>query len=178
MEEVWKDVKGYEGLYKVSNLGQIYSYPRKGTKGGYTYGSEDVSGHLKIGLWKNKVCEVKGVHCVVYEAFVGKILKGYHIHHKNHNPKDNRVENLELLSPSEHIKGHIKEHIDKFVKGHTKKYSKAVIQYTLDGDFISEYPSIAECERQTGVPTSNICNCCKGKIKTAGGYKWKYKEVA
>ena len=54
--------------------------------------------------------------------------------------------------------------------------SKPVLQYSKDGEFISEYPSIAEGERNTGCRQSSISQCCKGKLKSTGGYIWKYKS--
>ena len=54
--------------------------------------------------------------------------------------------------------------------------SKLVIQYSKEGKFISEFQSVMEAERQTGCNHGNICECCKGKRKSAGGFIWKYKE--
>lgn len=55
--------------------------------------------------------------------------------------------------------------------------SKVVQQFTKDGQLLAEYPSLAEATRQTGVPFSNICKCCKGIRPYAGNYKWKYKTA-
>lgn len=52
----------------------------------------------------------------------------------------------------------------------------SVLQYNKNGVFVAEYESLNEASRQTGIPSSNICNCCKGKVKTAGGSIWKYKN--
>ena len=54
--------------------------------------------------------------------------------------------------------------------------SNPVLQYSMNGEFISEYPSTREAERQTGFSHTSICNCCKGKLKSTVGYIWKYKE--
>ena len=54
--------------------------------------------------------------------------------------------------------------------------SNPVLQFSKTGDLIAEYPSTMEAERQTGCYHTNICKCCKGKIKSCGGYIWKYKE--
>ena len=52
-----------------------------------------------------------------------------------------------------------------------------VLQLDKDnGDIICEYGSLKEASQKTGIASSTICNVCKGKGKTAGGYKWKYKE--
>ena len=68
-----------------------------------------------------------------------------------------------------------------FTEEHRKKIrennpSNPVLQFSKTGDLIAEYPSIMEAERQTGCNSSHICQCCKGKRKSAGGYIWKYKE--
>ena len=52
-----------------------------------------------------------------------------------------------------------------------------ILQFSKNGEFIAEYPSIHEAERQTGCYQQNICKCCKGKRKSAGGFIWKYKEI-
>ena len=51
-----------------------------------------------------------------------------------------------------------------------------ILQYSKDGDFIAEYPSIREAERHTGCHHAHICACCKGKYKSTGGYIWRYKD--
>ena len=56
------------------------------------------------------------------------------------------------------------------------KRSKAVLQFDLQDNFIKEFPSAMQVERELGFANGNIVNCCKGKYKTAYGYKWKYKE--
>ena len=71
-------------------------------------------------------------------------------------------------------------------KHHSEEYGKkisqsmgvnGILQFSKDGEFIAEYPSIKEAERQTGCYHGNICNCCKGKYKSAGGFIWKYKKI-
>ena len=65
---------------------------------------------------------------------------------------------------------------------HKKKISQSmgvngILQFSKDGELIAEYSSIHEAERQTGCNQGNICNCCKGRLKTCGGYIWRYKEI-
>lgn len=57
------------------------------------------------------------------------------------------------------------------------KPKKPVLQYSKTGELIAEYSSIHEAERQTGCRNGSICECCKGNLKTCGGYIWKYKEI-
>lgn len=183
----WKQVKGFEGIYDLRSDGLLYSHPRKNTKGGYRYGIGVK--HLQHSLTKNSEHTVIGAHILVYETFVGEIPKGYVVHHINGNPKDNRVENLCLMKDNEHRKMHCKENNKKMTKESAKITSKPVLQYTLDGEFVAEYPSAKEAERQTGVHCQRISECCnkvmfKGKngkkyvYKSAGGYIWKFKNIS
>ena len=71
--------------------------------------------------------------------------------------------------------GH-KNKISESMTGNHNKPQKAVLQFSRDGEFIAEYSSLMEAERKTSLPASNICACCKGKLKSTGGYIWKYKE--
>ena len=52
--------------------------------------------------------------------------------------------------------------------------AKKILQFTKSGEFIREWPSMREAERELGIARSNICSCCNGKLKSAGGYVWKY----
>ena len=61
----------------------------------------------------------------------------------------------------------------KLINGKT---SKSVLQFTLDDILVKEYASAMQVERETGFSNGNICACCNGKLKTAYGHKWKYKE--
>lgn len=178
--DFWKPVPGYEGLYDLRSDGLLYSHPRNTTKGGFSYGSYNGTGYLYKSLYKNNKPTIKGMHKWVYETFVGPIPKGYDIHHKNGNKTDNRLENLELVKNEIHRKMHYKEKDEKMHKASIKRCSKPVLQYTIEGEFVAEYPSAREAERKTGINNANIIDCCNGKRyhKTAGGSIWKYKEAA
>ena len=171
----WRTVEGYEGLYELRNDGLLYSHPRNTTKGGYSYGNDDMhKGYLKKVLCGNGVKKQVRMNRLVYETFIGPIPEGYDVHHINHNKKDNRVENLELIEKSTHAKKHIEETPNKLIKA----TQKVIEQYTLDGEFIAEYASINEASRITNISTSNICKCCKGLRNKAGGFIWRYKDTA
>ena len=75
-----------------------------------------------------------------------------------------------------HLSEEAKKKLSESMIGKHNKPQKPVLQFSKDGKFISEYPSTWEAERQTGCSHSNICNCCKGKRKSVGGYIWRYKE--
>lgn len=170
VNEIWKQIKGYEGIYDISNYGRIYSYPRNTSKGGYTFGKSSENRYLQFTFYKNGIGSTKKIHKIVYETFVGPIPKGFDVHHKNHNKKDNRVENLCLIEESEHKSMHLAER--------NLKKSKPIQQFNKDGELLFEYSSISEASRILGINRSNISACCLGKRNIAGGFVWKYKEVA
>ena len=165
--EVFKDIKGYEGLYQVSNLGNVKSLNYNGT------GKERIlkscvhkSGYLVVILYKDGKAKIHYVHRLVAEAFIDNPDNLPCVNHKNEDKTDNRVENLEFCSYQYNINYGTRN----------ERISKIVVQYTLDGVFVEEYPSVSEAKRQLGYSQGNISECCLGKRKTAYGYKWKYKE--
>lgn len=119
--EIWKDIIGYEGKYQVSNLGRVKSLERKRScriKGGkiaIMIVPEKIlkqwkrSRYLLVDLWNEKKRDVRSVHVLVYEAFVGKIKEGMVIHHKDRNRFNNDVENLIIMGVVEHAKWHAEE---------------------------------------------------------------------
>ena len=61
--------------------------------------------------------------------------------------------------------------------GNHNRPQTPVLQYSKSGEFIAEYPSIKEAEKQTGCNQGSICECCKGNRKSAGGFIWRYKKI-
>ena len=173
--EIWKDIPNYEG-YQVSNLGRVKSLERP-----YRVNERILKpqlsnkGYYQIGLRKNSVRKFYSVHRLVYEAFNGPIPENMQVNHINEIKTDNRLENLNLMACKENINyGTRNERAGKVLKNGKK--SKTVLQFDLQDNFIKEYASTHQAERETGFAQGHICACCKGKLKTAYNYKWKYKE--
>ena len=199
--EIWKDIKGYEGKYQISNMGRFKSlnYRRTG-KEKILEGYPDKDGYLFVQLWKDG----KGKNCrinrLVAQAFLENPQNLPEVNHKDEDKTNNRVENLEWCSKLYNIKygtgikrsaekrrGKKKseEHIKKIsekLKGrkqseeHIKKRSKPVFSVDKESGLIVWWKSIAEAERCTGIACQNICACCKGKAKSAGGHYWLYAD--
>lgn len=171
MKEIWKDILGFEGLYRASNFGRIKSLERINARGHrlkekiLTPGINQY-GYYLIGLYKQSIRKMYQVHRLVYEAFNGQIPEGLQVNHINEIKTDNRLENLNLMTPKENTNWGTRN----------ERVSKAVLQFTLDDIFVKEYPSTMQVARELGFSCGHICECCKGKRKTAHGYKWKYKE--
>lgn len=101
MAEEWKDVVGYEGLYQISNLGNVKSLYSKKEKILRVF--DDGRGYLQVGLSLNGVKKMKKIHQLVAIAFLNHIPCGYDlvVNHKNLIKADNRVENLEIVTNRE-----------------------------------------------------------------------------
>lgn len=196
-EEIWKDIKDYEGLYQVSNLGRIKSLEI------YVWNSKcyaikreiivkqsnDKDGYKMVGLHNNKKVKNGKVHRLVSEAFIPNPDNKPCVNHKNGIKSENIVDNLEWVSKSENEihkhkvlgikmpwegKSLSEEHKKKLSQLSTNK--KIVLQYTKTGDFIKEWESITEIEKELKVFSQNISDCCRGKRKTAKNFVWKYKS--
>lgn len=105
MEEIWKDVVGYEGLYQVSNLGRVRSLDRiinhRKLKGKILSQAYDTKGYLFVNLSKNNVAKPKRVHRLIANAFIEKINGKDYIDHINGIRDDNRIENLRWCTHQE-----------------------------------------------------------------------------
>lgn len=175
----WRDVVGYEGLYIVSNDGQVKSVERTvavHTKNGTVYNrkiigkilkqGENKDGYLVVSLCKYGTKRTLNIHQIVAEAFIGPKPDGKQIevNHKDENRKNNRPENLEWI-----------EHKDNMNYGNRAiKYSKSRGKAVLCVETQEVYFSMREAERRTGISEPCISRACRGKVKTAGGYHWAW----
>lgn len=96
MMEEWRDLKGYEGLYKVSNLGRVYSVYKQDFKQPYF----DKDGYLMIGLRKEGKHKNLRLHRIIAEAFIPNPDNLPCVNHKDENKTNNTVENLEWCTPA------------------------------------------------------------------------------
>jgi hypothetical protein len=103
MTEIWKDIKGYEGLYQVSNLGRIKSF-HKGKAGIILSVKNSKGWHLSFGASNNGVCKTLRIHQIVAEHFLEKTNGKTEVNHKDLNRQNNYVKNLEWVTPSENMK--------------------------------------------------------------------------
>ncbi len=181
MEE-WKDIKGYEGIYQVSNYGRVKSLERD-KKGGNQFGecimhvkekilkqSQNGHGRFQVGLKNNGNREMPLVHILVAKTFIPNPNGYTNVHHIDEDPTNNMVENLMWMDESEHKAMHA-----------AKRLSKKVYQYTIDGKLVKIWNSARECGRN-GFNTSAVAKCCnnvylKDGNNTYKGYKWSYKPL-
>lgn len=179
--EIWKDIPGTNGHYQISNLGRVKSNSFMRSNGHSFYLQKgrilkpfmEKCGHLKIGLRINgKSCKFK-VHRLVGMAFIPNPENKPEIDHINTNTLDNRVENLRWVTSKEnHANPLTKQHVIDTRKRINYKYFKPVI--ALSSDKQIEFNSIKDASLKLKICSAHISSCCKGKRKTAGGYKWQY----
>jgi len=182
-EEVWKDIKNYEGLYQVSSFGRVRSLDRQAWNGKVWHEKKGVSlalrkhnaGYLSVALSKEGRVDYFLVHRLVGEAFLERCPSKSEINHIDEDKYNNHVGNLEWATPKENMNHgtRVKRCLDKFKE---TGFVKKVVQMDLEGNFIAEYESQIEASRQTGVRQGSISSAILGKYKTAGGHKWKLKE--
>lgn len=179
--EIWKDVKGYKGLYQVSSFGRVKSLDRiiyqknkhNGVskcirKGKILSLQKQINRYLTIDLHYEKKVKRYFVHRLVAETFIQKHIDKNYINHIDSNPLNNKVENLEWCTQSYNIK-YAYDNGNK-IPPHMIK----IAQYSMDGQFIKLWNSQSIIERELGIFQANIYKVCSGKRKTAGGYIWKY----
>lgn len=170
-QEVWKDVKGYEGLYQVSNWGRV----KRITNNNRVLKPYKVKkGYLNVVLSKNGKAKTFRVHRLVALAFLPNPDSLPEINHKDEKKDNNNVDNLEWCSGYYNIQyGTRGERISKSkIDG---KACKPVLQFNLDGTFVKEWKSSYQIQRILGYKNQNINSCCHGKTKWAYGFIWKFK---
>lgn len=171
-KEIWKDINGYECIYQVSNLGKVKSL--KFGKEKILRACKNRYGYLQVILWNNGIIKSKTIHKLVAEEFILNIYNKCDVNHINGIKTDNRLSNLEWSTRSENIQHAFAIGLCKLGKDHHS--SKSVIQYDKHGLFVSEYVSGLEAQKMTNINNGSISNCCYGKLKSAGGYIWKFKK--
>jgi len=165
-KEIWKPLKGYEKIYKISSLGRIKIIKTGKFKKPY----HTKSGYDQVSLTKNKVDKKPFVHRLVAYTF-GKLKSldsKLHVDHINRIRDDNRLDNLRVATCKEN-------NSNKNIC--TSRY-RAIYGINLDGNKITRYESIEEAKRKHKLSSgSSISQCCLGQRKFASGYVWFYAKI-
>lgn len=167
MKEIWKEIKEYEGLYQISNLGRVKSLITnkilKGNKNAeYNY----------VCLRKDGKQKIKKIHRLVAEAFIPNPNNYLCINHKDENKLNNKSDNLEWCTKIYNNNyGTRNERMSK----RNSRYK--IIQKDKDGNIIKIWENIWDLEHNTSYKKGTIRQCCKNKCKTVYGYKWEYEVI-
>lgn len=178
IKEEWIPIKGYESLYLVSNLGNVKSL--KSDK--ILSPSKTDRGYQLVQLYDNGKKTVKSIHRLVAEAFLNGFTDECIVNHKDNNPSNNIVYNLEICTSyynNHYLSANIRHAITR-----TNNYNKPILQYSLDGNFIKEWHSFRDIPKTICKSQQNILTACKGfyykngikyEVKSCCGYIWKFK---
>lgn len=169
LREIWQNVRGYEGLYLISNFGRLLSAPRNGTKSEWHFMSPHfVGGYIQYVLSKNNHKKEFKAHRLVAEAFLPNSENKREVNHIDGDKYNNKLDNLEWSTSSEN-------QLHAFYE--LGKGIKAVKQLSKDGKLIKVWRSIKEASISLGIDGPDISNASRGKRLSAGGYKWQPLEV-
>ena len=170
IDEIWCPIKGYEGLYEVSDQGRVRSI--KFGKERILKPGRNTCCYLQVNLCKNG--EKKKnllVHRLVAQTFIPNPDNLPEVNHKDEDKDNNSVQNLEWCDRKYNINYGNRNQMVSI------KLSQPILQYTKSGEFVREWKSTYDVERNLGYFHNSISYCCNGKLKSAYGYVWKYKDT-
>ena len=165
MQEIWKDIEGFEGRYQVSNLGNVRSWYNATTTPRILKPDES-KGYLYVNLSSKGEHKSYLIHRLVAVAFLPN-PNGYpEINHKDENKYNNRADNLEWCTRAYNMaygSARVRQGISR---------GNPVAQLTIDGFMIAKYTSAEIASAITGIDSSSICAVCNNKREFAGNYRW------
>ena len=178
--EVWRDIIGYEGIYQVSNKGNVFSIERMvqgRERGGITLKPKHSrNGYLHVGLYRNGKMKNKLIHRLVLEAFVENPNNLPEVNHKDEDKANNNVENLEWCT-------------SRYNTNHgtlIERISKKVRAVNVETGEVVEFNSTQEAERK-GYSSGGVSQACRGVHKSGStgkliddghtykGHRWSYE---
>ena len=180
MKEEWKYIKDYEGLYQISNLGRVFSL----NKNKFKHPTKGSDGYIRVSLYKERERKSYLVHRLVAEAFIENPNNYPIINHKDENPSNNRVDNLEwcTFKYNNNYGNHIKNMVENntYYKG-SKHPSSRKVQCITTGRKFNCIKEAAEYYLLDSY--KHISTCCKGKRNYCGKHPvtgeklvWKYLD--
>lgn len=163
LNEIWKPVVGFEGLYEVSNLGNVKGVKRQGSSGGILSPAVRKDGYLHVNLRKNGNAGMFLVHRLVAEAFIPNREFKEQVNHIDGKRSNNLAENLEWTTRSENCL-----HAHDVLEKNTRRV------VCVETGIV--YPSIRNAARCVGVEDSDISRICRGvgRVRRTKGFSWRY----
>ena len=162
--ETFVKIEGFE-KYEVSNLGKI----RNIKSGRIIKPQLDKDGYLTHCLYGHDKRKFLFLHRIIATAFIDNPEGKPCVNHIDENKLNNDLSNLEWCSVRENLIHGTR------TKRASEKLSQKVIQLDLNDNVLNIFESMTQAEQETGVDASSISKCCNGKLKSAGGFKWRRK---
>ena len=164
MEEIWKDIEGYEGLYQISNMGRV-----KALKKGIIRKPRLGRGYLYLNLCKNGMKKTFKIHRLVAKAFIPNPQNLKCVNHKDENKLNNVVYNLEWCTFKYNT------NYGTSLKRRAETQTRNIYQYDFNGKLIKIWHGLNEVKK-SGMSPSAISSCCNKIYKTSYGFIWKYER--
>lgn len=174
MIEEWRDVVGFEGLYQVSNLGNVKRIKNgSGTQPGRILKPRINRGYYRVNLSKNSHTTDKRIHRLVAQAFIPNPENKPEIDHIDGNVQNNNIDNLRWVTPKENMQN---ENTKDVLINRKKRYGKEnhSSRPIICEELQTLFWGANEAQRCTGIWQQSICKVLSGKRNTAGGLHWRY----
>ena len=177
MEE-WKDIKGYEGIYQVSNFGRVRSVERKVRANicGFRIVKEKIlsmckskNGYYTVVLSKSGKNKSLSIHRLVAKEFIDNPKQYKEVNHKDENKLNNCVENLEWCNRK--YNANYGTSVERCAK---TKFKPVYMIDVNTHEILRTFDSLKRASQETGISNKNISSVCLHKSKTAGGYSWRF----
>ena len=173
MEEIWKDVEEYNGLYQVSNLGRI-----RNSAGLIMRQKPSKDGYVRIMLFQNHKYKSHYVHILVAKAFIPNPYNKTEVNHIDAVKSNNTCANLEWVTKSENHYHAVKMGLKpvcptKGKHGNDNPCTKPIYQYDMDGNFIREWKSREDAARFYNCAKNSISRCMNGVRNSCKGFIWR-----
>lgn len=162
MEEIWKDIPGYEGLYRISNTGRVLVL----ASGEFLTQRKNKDGYLRVKLWANGKRRFMYVQRLVAVAFVPNPDKLPEVNHKDERKNNNCAENLEWCTH------HYNMNYGTRTTRAAITRSRPVVQ--IKGGVVVKRWESAKAAESDGFDHRHISGCCNGKRRTHKGYEWRF----
>lgn len=179
--EEWKPIKGFEGLYEVSNMGRLLSLERISIHGNKVGGLSNIPvhkrliflnktnrGYIIVTLYKNGKMFYKSLHRLVALHFCDGYKPGFVVNHKDENPENCKASNLEWCTHK------YNSNYGTGIERSSKKQWKAIAQFDKDGNLLATYKSGKEASEKTGFRRACISDWCRGAHPCKAGYIWRF----
>ena len=175
MTEVWKPIREFNGIYEVSDYGNIRSLRSGNPKILKTHVIN--SGYAAIGFSIKGTTYNRLVHRLVATEFCEGFAEGLDVNHKDGNRLNNNASNLEWITRKGNIQDCIKRGTFNVKSAHKvahEKRKRPVLQLNESGDVLNKFESAREAARYIGIHENCISRVCRGERKVSAGYRWKY----
>lgn len=182
MEEIWKDIEEFKGVYVVSNLGRIKSLDRKINRGRcvVSWKGKMISSRVAKNGYSVVKLNVDGkhitrlVHRLIAQAFIPNPNNLPEVNHKDENIQNNSIDNLEWCTSKYNANYGTR---NERCRNGNKRFFKSIYQIDIDsGMIVRWWECINDASKLLKIDASQISRVCKGTNVSAGGFKWVFTD--